>query len=90
MITLNHSACSASEIAERLTGRDYLSWSAVSSYLKCPLRYQFQYLDRLPEAFESSKLVFCSAVHATLEAPFRVQLVARQSPGIDALMTVYH
>ncbi|WP_397570414.1 RecB family exonuclease [Schlesneria sp. T3-172] len=90
MITLDQPACSASEIAKQLTGRNYLSWSAVSSYLKCPLRYQFHYLDQLPEAFVSSNLVFGSAVHASLEAFFREQLVARQSLGIDALMAVYH
>ena len=28
-------------IAERLTGRSYLSWSAISTYLRCPLKYRY-------------------------------------------------
>jgi hypothetical protein len=29
------------EVAERLTGRDYVSFSAISTYQSCPLRYFF-------------------------------------------------
>ena len=32
------------QIAERLTGRDYLSYSAISTYQRCPLRYFFVYV----------------------------------------------
>ena len=32
------------EQARQLTGRDYLSYSAISTYQKCPLRYYFIYV----------------------------------------------
>jgi len=80
----------ATEIAEMLTGRTYLSWSAISTFLRCPLKYQFHYCDQLPEEFVSSNLIFGSAIHSALEAYFRELLTTRWSLGIDALMAVYH
>ena len=90
MIAFTDPISDASADAERLTGRSYLSWSAVSTYLKCPLKYQYHYLDQLPEEFISSNLIFGSAIHNCLEAFFREHLSARRSLGIDALMAVYH
>ena len=90
MIAFADPISEATEIAERLTGRSYLSWSAVSTYLRCTLRYQYRYLDQFPEEFVSSNLIFGSAIHASLEAFFREQLATRNSLGIEALMAVYH
>jgi len=39
----------ANEIAKKLTGRDYVSWSAISTFQTCPLKYKFRYVDGLPE-----------------------------------------
>ena len=39
----------ANEVAKSLTGRNYLSWSAVSTFRQCPLKYRFRYIDGLPE-----------------------------------------
>ncbi len=78
------------EVALTLTGRDYLSWSAVSTYLKCPLRYRFRYVDQLPEDFVSANLVFGQAIHAALDAFFQHQLATGHSLGIDPLLAVYH
>ena len=80
----------ATDIAERLTGRSYLSWSAISTYLKCPLRYQFHYCDQLPEEFVSSNLIFGSAIHSALEMFFRELLSGQRSLGIDELLATYH
>ena len=90
MIAFAEPISDASQIAESLTGRDYLSWSAISTYLKCPLKYQFHYLDQLPEEFVSANLVFGSAIHAALEAYFGEHLAARRALGVDALLAVYH
>ena len=90
MIAFTDPISDASAHAERLTGRSYLSWSAVSTYLKCPLKYQYHYLDQLPEEFVSSNLIFGSAIHNCLEAFFREHLSAKRFLGIDALMAVYH
>jgi putative RecB family exonuclease len=90
MIAFAEPVSNANSIAERLTGRTYLSWSAISTYLKCPLKYQYHYLDQLPEEFVSSNLIFGSGIHAALEAFFRERLTAGQSLGIEALLAVYH
>jgi hypothetical protein len=37
----------ANEVAKRLTGRDYISWSAISTFRTCPLKYKFRYIDGL-------------------------------------------
>jgi len=90
MIAFADPVSDVSHIAESLTGRDYLSWSAVSTYLRCPLKYQFHYLDQLPEEFVSANLIFGSAIHAALEAFFGEHLASRRSLGVDALLEVYH
>lgn len=90
MIAFADSTPDATEIAEILTGRNYLSWSAISTYLKCPLKYQYHYCDQLPEEFVSSNLIFGSAIHCCLEAFFREQLATRRTLGVEALMATYH
>ena len=90
MIAFADRVPNANEIAQRLTGRSYLSWSAVSTYLKCPLRYQYHYCDQLPEEFVSSNLIFGSAIHSALEVFFRELLSAKRSLGIDDLLATYH
>lgn len=49
-----------------MNNRPHWSYSAISQYLSCPLRYYFQRVIRLPEQSVSSSLVLGSAVHATL------------------------
>lgn len=46
--------------------RPHWSYSAITQYLSCPLRYYFQRILRLPQATISSSLVFGSAVHSAL------------------------
>ncbi len=77
------------QIANDLIGRSYLSWSGISAYLRCPLKFQFRYLEQLPEEFVSSNLIFGSAIHAGLENYFRSHLEGRQLPDLASLMTVY-
>lgn len=90
MIAVTEPVSQASDIAHQLTGRWYLSWSAISTYLKCPLRYAYHYLDQLPEEFVSSNLIFGSAIHSALEMFFRERLSGNQSLGIGDLMAIFH
>lgn len=90
MIALADPVPEPSRIAESITGRPYLSWSAINTFMKCPLKYQFRYLDELPEEFIASNLVFGSAIHAALEAYFGEQLASRRLLDIDDLLAVYH
>ena len=43
--------------------KPHLSYSAISTYLTCPLKYKFHYIDQLPPAFTSSSLAFGSSIH---------------------------
>ena len=42
------------EIAKQLTGRDYLSYSAISTYQRCPLKYLFAYVIGAAPEFQSA------------------------------------
>ena len=55
---------SPNQVAQELTGRDYLSFSAISTFQQCPLRYHFKYIQGLPETTVSASLILGGAVHA--------------------------
>lgn len=46
--------------------RPHWSYSAISQYLSCPLRFYFQRVQRLPQMMVGSSLVLGSSVHAAL------------------------
>jgi putative RecB family exonuclease len=41
----------------------HLSYTQIDLYLRCPLRYKLQYVDRLEPAFVPAALVFGSGIH---------------------------
>jgi ATP-dependent helicase/DNAse subunit B len=59
--------------------RDYLSYSAISTYASCPLRYYFRYIANLPERTISSSLVFGSAIHRSVEHHFNELMAGKSS-----------
>jgi len=79
----------ANEIARKLTGRDYVSWSAISTFRTCPLKYKFRYIDGLPEESVSSALVFGSGIHSAIESHFQALLSGDPNPDLDALLFAY-
>jgi putative RecB family exonuclease len=79
----------ANEVAKKLTGRDYVSWSALSTFRTCPLKYRFRYVDGLPEESVSSALVFGSGIHTAIEEHFQAILAGDPMPDIDKLMFAY-
>ena len=64
----------ANEVAQRITGRPYVSWSALSTFRTCPLKYRFRYVDGLPEESVSSALVFGSGIHTAVEQHYQAIL----------------
>ena len=78
------------QIAEQLTGRPYTSWSAITTYQACSLRYKFRYLDGLPEAAVSANLVFGGAIHRAAEVHLRERLIGNSAPSLDMLMAAYN
>jgi putative RecB family exonuclease len=79
----------ANEIAKNLTGRDYVSWSALSTFRTCPLKYKFRYIDGLPEESVSSALVFGTGIHTAIEQHFQALLAGDEQPDVEKLMFAY-
>ena len=79
----------ANEIAKNLTGRDYVSWSAISTFSQCPLKDKFRYVDGLPEESVSSDLVFGTGIHSAIEQHFHAILSGDPKPGLYALLFAY-
>jgi putative RecB family exonuclease len=79
----------ANEVAKKLTGRDYVSWSAISTFRTCPLKYKFRYIDGLPEESVSSALVFGTGIHTAVEQHYQAQLSGDPKPDLDALLFAY-
>ena len=79
----------ANEVAKKLTGRDYVSWSALSTFRTCPLKYKFRYIDGLPEESVSSALVFGTGIHTAVEQHFQAALSGDDPPDVDRLMFAY-
>ena len=87
MISINREP--ANDVAERLTGRRYLSHSAVSTYQSCPLKYYFRYVAGIPEETVSAALVFGGAIHLAAETHYRSILQGESVPSSDDLFGCY-
>jgi putative RecB family exonuclease len=79
----------ANEVARHLTGRDYISWSAISTFRSCPLKYWFRYVAGLPEESVSAALVFGTGIHAAIEGVYRAELAGEAKPDVEQLMFAY-
>ena len=85
-ITPTHEGQSEPQIQDR----DYLSWSAVTTYRNCPLKFFYRYIAQVPEERRSANLVFGGAIHAALELHFQERLAGNATPTLDALMGAYY
>jgi putative RecB family exonuclease len=79
----------ANEVAKKLTGRDYISWSALSTFRTCPLKYRFRYIDGMPEESVSAALVFGTGIHTAVEQHFQAILSGEEQPDVERLMFAY-
>lgn len=70
--------------------RDYLSYSALQTYRKCPLRYYFRYVLGLQEQNLNANLVFGAAIHAALEYFHQEWLGRNQSVSLEELMALFN
>ncbi len=67
---------------------NHLSYSQINTYLTCPLRYKFQYVDLIPPAFRSSALAFGTAIHEAVAALYQTQLEGDELRP-DQMLDVY-
>ncbi len=75
--------------AKDLIGRPYLSPSSISTYLRCPLRFRFQYVERLEPDFTASSLVFGVGIHAAVEHHFRKLFADDRAATVEELVSVF-
>jgi len=65
-----------------------LSVSQVQCYLVCPLKYRFQYVDRIPLPWRAAALAFGSSIHAAIEW-FQRERFAGRTPEREAVVRVF-
>jgi len=72
--------------AKRFT---HLSFSAISLFQQCPLRFKLRYIDNLPEETVAATLVFGSAIHSAVQFHYEQLLIGQPSPTLDTLLDVF-
>src|SRR5713226_5694724 len=65
-----------------------LSISQIQTYLLCPLKYRFTYIDRIPKPWRTASLSFGSSIHAALEW-FHKERLQGQSPTPAEVLAVF-
>ncbi len=66
----------------------HVSFTQLDTYLRCPLRYRFTYIDRIPPDFTPAALAFGSGIHGAIASFFREQQKG-QAPGIEDLQAYF-
>ena len=66
--------------------RDHISYSSISLYRQCSLRFYFKYLAQLPEPTISASFVFGKAIHRAVEFYYRELLAGGEAPSLDLLL----
>lgn len=65
-----------------------ISISQVNTYLGCPLKYRFQYVDRIPRPWRVAAMAFGTSVHAAVEWLHKERLAGR-SPELTDVLKVF-
>ncbi len=68
---------------------DHISFSSISTFQACPLRFYFRYILGLPERCVSSSLVMGSALHRAVQHHFERLLVGENGTDLDTLLAVF-
>lgn len=65
-----------------------ISISQVQTYLACPLKYRFQYVEKIPKSFRPAALAFGSSVHVSVEW-FHRERVAGRRPSLTEMLQIF-
>ena len=65
-----------------------LSISQVNAYLGCPLKYRFQYVDKIPRPWRGAAMAFGTSVHTAVEW-FHKERLAGRSPEIAYVLQIF-
>jgi putative RecB family exonuclease len=77
------------QVAQALTGRDYLSWSQISSFQACSLKWFYSYVEQAKPETISAAMLLGSAIHGAIQHHLECQLAAEKQPTLDDLMGVF-
>jgi putative RecB family exonuclease len=77
------------DTARALTGRDYLSWSQVSTFQACSLKWHFSYVEQAKPERVSAALLLGSSIHAAIQHHLECQLAGDVQPSPDELIHVF-
>jgi putative RecB family exonuclease len=67
---------------------DHLSASQVQTYLGCPLKYRFQYVDKIPRPWRAAALAFGTSIHAAIEW-FQRERMAGRTPDVARAVSIF-
>ncbi len=81
---------SPGEMARSITGRDYLSYSQISTYQACPAKWFFRYDRQYPPERISAALPMGSGIHAAIQSQVQALMEKDIPPTIDEMMATYH
>jgi CRISPR/Cas system-associated exonuclease Cas4 (RecB family) len=70
-------------------GFDHISFSGLSLFQQCPLRFFFRYIEGLSEEMVASSLVFGRSIHSALEFHFEQLMIDQAAPSLDTLLDVF-
>ncbi len=69
--------------------RDYVSFSAISTFQQCPLKYYFKYIEGRTEKFTTASLAVGGAIHHAVEFHFNELMAGALPPDEDTLLSVF-
>jgi RecB family exonuclease len=72
-----------------VAGRDFVSWSQLNTFRRCPLQYRFRYLDKVEPEYIASSLLIGSSIHSAIELYHRRELEGAPLPNLDELETQF-
>lgn len=65
-----------------------ISASQVATYLGCPLKYRFQYVDKIPRPWRAAAMAFGTSIHAAVEW-FHKERLAGRTPDFSEVLKVF-
>lgn len=73
---------------DQTEGKPHLSYSQISTYLTCPLKYKFHYIDQIEPPFVASALCFGGSIHEAVAA-FHQSIMEGDSLSAGNMVDVY-
>ena len=68
-----------------VAGRDFISWSQLNTFRRCPLQYRFRYLDKVEPEYIATSLLIGSSIYSAIELYHRRELEGAPLPDLDEL-----